>query len=66
MKQVERRKDEMMQVVREELHQALSKMPLERIAKDFLRENEIELTVRFVERPSTKSTKPSHRWKSKR
>jgi hypothetical protein len=65
LKQVEKRKDEMMQMVRDELHQALAKVPFDRIAKDILTTTDVELTIRFTPRKSTKGKKPSHRWKSK-
>ncbi len=66
MKQVERRKDEFMQVVRDEMHQALKKVPFESIAKEILATNDIEVTIRFNPRPTKTAKKPTHRWKSKR
>jgi hypothetical protein len=65
LKQVEKRKDEMMQMVRDELHQALAKVPFDRIAKDILTSTDIELTIRFTPRATGRAKKPSHRWKSK-
>lgn len=66
--QVERRKDEMMQLVREELHQALAKIPFERIVKEILKENDLAFTVRFTPRsshPLHHARKVGHRSKSK-
>jgi len=64
-KQVERRKDEIMQIIRDEIHQALSKLPFDRIAKDILMNADIEFTVRLVPRSGGVSKKPLRRRKSK-
>lgn len=66
VKQLERRKDEMMQMVRDEVHLALSKVPFDRIAKDILTGSDIEITLRVVPRTRKATRKPAHRWKSKR
>lgn len=64
--QVDKRKDEMMQMVREELHQALSRVPFDRIARDILGTMDIEFTIHFVPKRRRKSKKLPHRLKSKR
>ena len=66
MRQVERRKDEILQILRDEIHQMLQKMPLEKIARDILSTMDIEVSVRFVPRRASPSRKLGHRWKSKR
>jgi hypothetical protein len=65
LRQVERRKDEMMQMIRDEIHQALAKVPFDRIAKDILTHTDIELNIRFIPRRDGGPKKHSYRWKSK-
>lgn len=64
IKQLDRRKDEMMNMIRDELHQVLSKVPFDRIAQDLLKTMDVEVTIRFVPRAKRHTQKPTHRWKS--
>jgi hypothetical protein len=66
IRQVERRKDEILQILRDELHQMLTKMPLEKIARDILATMDLEVTISFVPRRASTGRKLGHRWKSKK
>jgi len=66
LRQVERRKDEILQILRDELHQMLQKMPLEKIARDILSSMDIEVSLRFVPRRASLSRALGHRWKSRK
>ena len=63
-KQLDKRKDDLIKVIREELHQVLSRVPFDRIAKDLLKTMDIEVSIRFVPRQQKQAVKPAHRWKA--